>query len=113
MRVTWQTKNAALPAVKWGPIPGVYPWTARGASDAYARADMCPQRGVMANVVVAAGRGWLSPGRIHSAVMSGLKAGATYYYVYGNLVSCVFGLFVSVVVVSVCRRGVETPTPSQ
>ncbi|GBF94969.1 inactive purple acid phosphatase-like [Raphidocelis subcapitata] len=76
MAVTWSTRNASRPVVRWGARKGRLDRTAPAGSRTYTRDEVC---GPPAN-----GVGWSDPGLVHTAVLTGLEPGATYYYRFGD-----------------------------
>lgn len=80
MLIQWVTKNSSNPEVKWGLQQGGYPHTAAAVSVTYSKEDLCGGPAVA--------EGWLDPGLLHRAVMTGLEAGQQYHYIYGDKVSC-------------------------
>lgn len=78
MLVQWVTRDAGTPYVTWGTSPGKHD---AGSSSGlppltYTRQDVC---GAPAN-----GIGYMDPGVMQRAVMSGLQSGQRYYYVVGD-----------------------------
>lgn len=78
MAVQWSTGHgaAARGTVRWGTSPGRHSHAAPSRTSTYTRADMC---GPPASTV-----GWVDPGTLHYAVMTGLAPATRYYYVYGT-----------------------------
>lgn len=74
--LTWVSGQVTLPRVEWGTSKTSFPFSAQAASITYKKTDLC---GAPANSV-----GWFEPGYIHTAVLSGLKPGTTYFYRFGN-----------------------------
>lgn len=80
MMIQWTTRHSDNPTVRWGPASGNYTHSAPAATHTYRRDEM---RGAPANST-----GWLDPGALHRAVMTGLKSGATVFYTFGDEVGC-------------------------
>lgn len=76
----WVTRDRGSPTVRWGPARGAMQHSAAGDSQTYSRADMC---GPPANA-----SGWMEPGWLHGAVMTGLLPATRYVYQYGDEVRC-------------------------
>ncbi|PRW45579.1 Metallo-dependent phosphatase [Chlorella sorokiniana] len=76
VRVQWVTRDRGQPAVRWGTASGSLQHSAAGDSLTYSRAEMC---GPPAN-----DSGWMEPGWLHGAVMSGLQPATRYFYQYGD-----------------------------
>lgn len=76
VRVQWVTLDRGHPSVRWGTASGSLEHIAAGDSLTYSRADMC---GPPANT-----SGWMQPGWLHGAVMSGLQPATRYFYQYGD-----------------------------
>lgn len=73
LRVSWTTRIASAPAVRWGREPDALTSAAAAETRTYGRGDLCaggPATGV----------GWLDPGSLHSAVMTGLTPGEAFFY---------------------------------
>mmetsp|Transcript_1844 Transcript_1844/g.5402 ORF Transcript_1844/g.5402 Transcript_1844/m.5402 type:complete len:625 (-) Transcript_1844:225-2099(-) len=76
MMVQWTTLDAAHPEVRWGTRRGHWPYRAAADTAGYTRDDMCGGP--------AAGDGWIDPGSLHRAVLTGLHPDTKYYYSYGD-----------------------------
>ncbi len=75
--VQWVTRDKGKPAVRWAiQQQDQHVQVAAGDSLTYRRADMC---GSPAN-----SSGWMEPGWMHGAVMSGLQPSTRYVYWYGD-----------------------------
>jgi len=75
-RVTWHTgSQLAGCSARWGTSRTALVNAVNSTTSTYTRSDLCGQ--------TAGGRGWASPGAIHSAVMSGLQPNTRYYYQVG------------------------------
>lgn len=63
----WSTRDTLTPRVEWGVSPGLYTSSAPAHSVTYYREEMCdpPAKTV----------GWVPPGMLHRAAMSGTRAG--------------------------------------
>lgn len=70
--------NSSTPQVQWGPEPGKLPHTTPADSHTYTRGEMC---GPPAN-----SSGWMDPGLLHVAKLTGLVPGSRYYYRFGDKV---------------------------
>lgn len=79
MLIQWVTKNSSAPMVKWGPSSAHYSASAAADSSTYSKEDLCGGPAVA--------EGWMDPGLLHQARMTGLQPGKRYYYVYGDEVS--------------------------
>lgn len=73
MRVSWTSGSRFAPSVSWGAGEGSLGFTAGGSCRTYGKEDMCE---APAN----AEAGFVDPGWLCSAVMTGLAPDATYYY---------------------------------
>jgi hypothetical protein len=73
MRVSWTSGSRAAPSVSWGSEEGSLGFAAAGSCRTYGKEDMCE---APAN----AEQGFVDPGWLCSAVMTGLAPDATYYY---------------------------------
>lgn len=71
MRVSWNTLNAAKPILRFG--------SSRDSRTDYAATTSSFTEDNMCDTP-AKDLGWISPGSLHTAVVSGLTPGATYYY---------------------------------
>lgn len=76
MRLSWGSASAAPARVLYGYASGQLTLAAPAKTATYAAEDMC---GVPATT-----QGWRDPGQLHSAVMTGLRPGATVYYRFGS-----------------------------
>jgi hypothetical protein len=90
VNVHWSTRNATLPAVRWGPAPNALTHAAPAATRRLARGDVCGdswfERGGQTYLRYSHARhdGWLDPGALHSALMTGLEPGGSGYYSVGD-----------------------------
>ena len=86
MTVQWVTKNVTSPVVKWGTSAHALKRVARATSGTYTKRKMLDACGWGAVTppadaqMTSIGMGWLDPGTIHLAILSGLKYNTTYYY---------------------------------
>ena len=78
MLIQWTTKNSSAPQVQWGLTSSNCTASAAAKSITYGRGDLCGGPAVA--------EGWMDPGLLHQAVMTGLIPGQHYYYVYGDKV---------------------------
>eukprot|EP00877_Chromochloris_zofingiensis_P010708 jgi/Chrzof1/5891/Cz16g19170.t1 len=76
MLVQWTTKNSSNPLVKWGSQAANLDSSTPAQSHTYTKAEMC---GAPANSV-----GWVDPGVMHVAKLTGLTPGQMYYYRFGD-----------------------------
>lgn len=72
----WTTRDAGRPLVRYGRSPAALDFAAPAASATYTAADMCGEP--------ATTYGFLPPGQLHTAVLSGLEPGAAYAYQVGD-----------------------------
>lgn len=79
MIAQWTTRDAGRPAVRWGGEPGSLGQENRGSFSTYTRLQMC---GAPANST-----GWVDPGWLNYAALTGLQPGTRYYYAVGDPVS--------------------------
>ena len=86
MQVTWITTNASTPVALWS-LEGQPSSKVAANTSTYTREQMCG--GLAATI------GWRDPGLIHTAVMTGLQAGAQYSYAVGDAESNVFSASLS------------------
>ena len=77
--VQFTTRDAQQPVAKYGRKPGAPEYLVPAATATYGRADMC---GAPATTL-----GFLDPGLLHTAALSGLEPGQRYYYSVGDAVS--------------------------
>ena len=73
----WTTRDEGTPEVQWGLSATALTHTAAGSGFTYNRSSLC---GAPANT-----DGWVDPGYLHRAVMTGLKDSTRYYYKYGQV----------------------------
>lgn len=76
LTVTWQTRDVGQPVVQWGLRSKTYRFAANATTTTITAAELC---GTPANST-----GYISPGAIHTGVMSGLQPSTVYYYRYGD-----------------------------
>lgn len=76
MLVQWTSKNGTLPFVRFGYRPGKLIFSIPATTETYTRAQLC---GAPANA-----EGWIDPGQLHTAVLSGLTPETRYYYAVGT-----------------------------
>ena len=77
----WTTRDFGAPVVRWGLQPGGRPeHQSNGSYSTYTRLQMC---GAPAN-----SSGWVDPGALNFAAMTGLVPSTRYYYTVGDPVSC-------------------------
>jgi len=77
MVLIWVTKNTNSAGVKWGFSPNNYTFSSWSvSSSSYTTKEMC---GAPANST-----GWMDPGMVHRATLSGLVPNQKYYYIYGD-----------------------------
>lgn len=79
MSVQWSTKSVGKPVVKWGLQTGEYGAEAPAESVTYTRDELCGHP--------AKGAGYIDPGQLHKATMTGLEPEKTYYYIVGDEVA--------------------------
>ena len=85
MSVQWQTKNAAQPRVLYGTSPSALNTVAAATTSTYTKADIvsaCTQ-GLLTSPtsqMTSVLKGWMDPGSIHKAMLTGLQPDTTYYY---------------------------------
>ena len=90
LTVHWVSRNASLPAVRWGPAPNALTHAAPATTRWLKRESMCSdawfQRDNKTYFLYshAAHNGWLDAGALHSAVMTGLEPGGSAYYSVGD-----------------------------
>lgn len=78
VRVTWVSNASKFePRVMFGKAPDQLHSTSVATSSSFAQADLCSER-------FGVGRRWYDRGQTHTAVMSGLMPGTTYYYRVGQ-----------------------------
>jgi acid phosphatase type 7 len=81
MLISWTTRDVGTaPAVRWGTSPGKLKHSAPAvaSSRGYTRAELCG--------APARAEGYVDPGVFHTALMTQLHAGATYWYSVGSQV---------------------------
>jgi len=84
LAVHWSSRNASLPAVRWGPAANALTHAAPATTRTLSRDEMCGdaffQKDGFAYTLFshAAHDGWLEPGALHSAVMTDLDASGFY-----------------------------------
>lgn len=76
MLVQWTTKNASMPVAMWGTSADNLSNTVAAMSKTYNQSDMCG--------APAATDGWVDPGMLHVAKLTGLQPSTRYYYQYGQ-----------------------------
>eukprot|EP01119_Soliformovum_irregulare_P023845 TRINITY_DN841_c0_g2_i1.p1 TRINITY_DN841_c0_g2~~TRINITY_DN841_c0_g2_i1.p1 ORF type:complete len:310 (-),score=64.30 TRINITY_DN841_c0_g2_i1:36-965(-) len=76
MRLSWGGGGNIANYVKWGTSSKSYSHMALANTSTYTVDQMCgsPAKDI----------GWISPGPLHTALMTGLSPGQRYFYVYGN-----------------------------
>ncbi len=79
LRAQWTTRDKGSPEVQWGLSASSLTHTAAGAGFTYNQSNLC---GAPATT-----DGWVDPGYLQVAKMTGLKDSTRYYYKYGQ-VSC-------------------------
>lgn len=73
----WTTLDAGSPMAYYGLSADALTSTATGTSKTYGTSDLC---GAPATT-----NGWVEPGTLQSALMTGLKPGTRYYYKFGQV----------------------------
>lgn len=76
MLVQWSSADAGAPEVRWGTAADKLDRVTAAESATYGRGDMCGPP--------ASTDGWLDPGLLHRAVLSGLAPDTEYFYYYGD-----------------------------
>ncbi|KAK9918496.1 hypothetical protein WJX75_004496 [Coccomyxa subellipsoidea] len=76
MIAQWTTRDAGRPVVRWGRESGKLAQENRGSFSTYTRLQMC---GAPANST-----GWVDPGWLNYAALTGLQPGTRYYYTVGD-----------------------------
>ena len=76
MLVQWTTRDKGRPVVRWRAKGSAITSNATASSDTYTRGDLC---GGVANST-----GYINPGQLHMATLTGLQPSAEYLYVYGD-----------------------------
>ena len=79
MIAQWTTRDAGRPVVRWGRESGRLAQENGGSFSTYTRLQMC---GAPANST-----GWVDPGWLNYAALTGLQPGTRYYYAVGDPVS--------------------------
>jgi hypothetical protein len=79
MIAQWTTRDAGRPVVRWGRESGKLAQENGGSFSTYTRLQMC---GAPANST-----GWVDPGWLNYAALTGLQPGTRYYYTVGDPVS--------------------------
>jgi hypothetical protein len=72
----WTTRDFNKPVVRWSTVPGVVQNESMGSFSTYTQLQMC---GAPANST-----GWVNPGALNYAAMTGLQPNTRYYYVVGD-----------------------------
>lgn len=75
--VQWTTRDAGQPAARYGSSPDALAFTVPASSASYGAQDMCGPP--------ASGAGFVDPGVLHTATLSGLRPGQQYWYQVGDL----------------------------
>lgn len=76
--VQWATRDAGQPVARYGSSPDALAFTVPASSASYCAQDMC---GPPASTA-----GFVDPGVLHTATLSGLRPGQQYWYQVGDLV---------------------------
>ena len=90
LAVHWVSRNASVPAVRWGSAPDALTHAAPAATRRLSRGEMCGdawfRRDNQTHFLYshAAHDGWLDAGAMHAAVMTGLEPGGGGYYAVGD-----------------------------
>lgn len=79
MLVQFTTRDAAQPVAQYGRAGGALEFTVPARSATYGASDMCGGP--------ASGEGFLDPGMLHTALLTGLQPGERYRYRVGDAVS--------------------------
>ncbi len=93
--MSWTSANASLlapPMVRWGFDASASLARAPATTRTYAASDVCPDAmdvpdpyaGTSYGISVAAGKGFLAPGELHSALLTALPSGSTVFYAVGS-----------------------------
>ncbi len=93
MRVSWSSANTsrmALPLVRWGFASGVWAASAPATTRTYLASDLCPTApdvpdpymNTPIGISAAAGKGFLSPGELHSALLTALPEPSAAPFIY-------------------------------
>ena len=77
LRMQWTTRDKGSPEVQWGLSATALTHTAKGSGFTYNRSDLCGAPAIT--------DGWVDPGYLQSAKMTGLKDSTRYYYKYGQV----------------------------
>ena len=78
----WTTRDAGSPEARFSTNAKALARKAMGTSKTYGIKDLC---GVPATT-----DGWVDPGHLHEALMTGLKPNTRYYYKYGQVRQCAY-----------------------
>lgn len=73
------TRDAAHPVAQYGRAQGALEFTVPARTATYGASDMCGGP--------ASGEGFLDPGMLHTALLTGLEPGQLYWYRVGDAVS--------------------------
>ncbi len=76
MLVQWTSLDAKNPEVRWGTDAITLDRTTAADRDSYGLDDMCGPPATTA--------GWLEPGLLHRALLTGLEPDTEYFYKYGD-----------------------------
>lgn len=98
MLVQFTTRDAAQPVAQYGRAGGALEFTVPARSATYGASDMCGGP--------ASGEGFLDPGMLHTALLTGLQPGERYRYRVGDAASGLFSAEYSF-------RGAPAPGPDQ
>ena len=72
----WTSRDAAHPEVRWGTDAEALDRSTAADSDSYGQDDLCGPPATTA--------GWLEPGLLHRALLTGLEPDTEYFYKYGD-----------------------------
>ena len=78
MVVQWTSRSSVQPTVRYGSAPGQLQYVVPATTVSYTRDDLC---GAPANA-----EGFVDPGSLHTAVMTGLEPGSRVFYTVGDQV---------------------------